>query len=351
MKQIKKFSPDTLSVMEFKSQRDIDVTTRIYGDWPLLGERLKHPWNVKFTQELNMTSDSHLFKSTPTDFPLYEGKMIWHFDSNFEEPRFWLEEVEIKNHLGKDAWAGNCFRVGFRNVSASTNERTLVASIIPSNWHGHSIASILPKGDLNTSDGPNELESIWLSSVACSFCTDYLIRQKVTNNLSFFYINTLPIPREINESLNKFVSPIVARTLRLLCVDDVFNDLWDHIYISLWQSPTFWYPSSAPIDTYGPAHEQEIRRRLRDEASKLTPEWGPHCGVHDRLPDRRDIGNRAQLRAEIDAYVAHLYGLSRDDFAYILDTFPVLKKKEKKAFGEFISKRKCLEEFDRIGNS
>lgn len=54
------------------------------------------------------------------------------------------------------------------------------------------------------------------------------------------------------------------------------------------------------------------------------------------------------MRAEIDAYVAHLYGLCRDDFAYILDTFPVLKKKEEKAFGEFMSKRKCLEEYDRI---
>ena len=59
-------------------------------------------------------------------------------------------------------------------------------------------------------------------------------------------------------------------------------------------------------------------------------------------------GNCTQLRAEIDAHVAHLYGLSRDDFAYILDTFPVLKKKEEKAFGEFMSKRKCLEECDRI---
>ncbi|RLC16557.1 MAG: hypothetical protein DRH93_18600, partial [Deltaproteobacteria bacterium] len=58
--------------------------------------------------------------------------------------------------------------------------------------------------------------------------------------------------------------------------------------------------------------------------------------------------DRAQLRAEIDAYVAHLYKLSRDDFAYILDTFPVLKRKEEAAFGEFISKRKCLEEYDRI---
>jgi hypothetical protein len=111
----------------------------------------------------------------------------------------------------------------------------------------------------------------------------------------------------------------------------------------------FLYPPVAPIDSYGPAHEQEIRKRLRDEVVQITPEWGPHCGVYDRLPDRRDTGDRAQLRAEIDAYVAHLYGLSRDDFAYILDTFPVLKNKELKAFGEFMSKRKCLEEYDRIG--
>jgi len=65
-------------------------------------------------------------------------------------------------------------------------------------------------------------------------------------------------------------------------------------------------------------------------------------------PGRRDTGDRAQLCAETDAYVAYLYGLSREDFAYILETFPVLKRKEKKAFGEFMSKRKCLEEYDRI---
>ena len=90
--------------------------------------------------------------------------------------------------------------------------------------------------------------------------------------------------------------------------------------------------------------------RLRDEAKNLTPEWGTHCGVHDRTPDHRDTGDRAQLSAEIDAYIAHLYCLSRDDFSYILDTFPVLKRKEEEAFGEYMSKRKCLEEYDRIGS-
>jgi hypothetical protein len=110
----------------------------------------------------------------------------------------------------------------------------------------------------------------------------------------------------------------------------------------------FLYSGSGVVN-YGPKHEQNIRRRLAEEAVNLTPEWTSACGVHDRTQDRRDTGDRAQLRAEIDACVAHLYGLTRDDFAYILDTFPVLKRKEEQAFGEFMSKRKCLEEYDRIG--
>jgi len=40
--------------------------------------------------------------------------------------------------------------------------------------------------------------------------------------------------------------------------------------------------------------------------------------------------------------------VSREKSAYILDTFPVLKRKEEQAFGEYMSKRKCLEEYDRI---
>ena len=166
--------------------------------------------------------------------------------------------------------------------------------------------------------------------------------------MNFFYMETIPIPRLTKASILKSFPDFISKSMRLFCVGDEFKKLWEKIFSKDWQYPDFWYPLSSPIDTYGPAHEQEIRHRLRDEAQILTPEWGPHCGVQDRLTDRRDTGNRAQLRAEIDAYVAHLYGLSRDDFAYILDTFPVLKKKEEKAFGEFMSKRKCLEEFDRL---
>ena len=73
------------------------------------------------------------------------------------------------------------------------------------------------------------------------------------------------------------------------------------------------------------------------------------------LPDRR-----ALLRAELDAYYAHLYGLTRDELRYILDpadlmgpdypseTFRVLKKNELKEFGEYRTQRLVLEAWDRL---
>ena len=345
---VKKFSPDTLSVMEFKSQRDIDVTAKIYNDIPPLGKKIGNAWNVQFRQELNMTSDSHLFTTTPTDCPLYEGKMVWLFDSAFEKPRYWLDRDEVEEALGNNAWEGKHYRVGFRDVAASTNERTLISTIIPPKWAGNTLPLVIPYNKNKDSNGPNNVEAIWLAAILSSFIADYVIRQKVTNHMNFFYMESIPVPRENEHFILKSFSSLIAKAMRLICVREDFEKLWKDLFSLDWQSPEYWYPSSAPIDTYGPAHEQEIRKRLRDETKRLTPEWGPHCGAHDRLPDRRDTGDRAQLRAEIDAYVAHLYGLSRDDFAYILDTFPVLKKKEKKAFGEFMSKRKCLEEYDRL---
>jgi hypothetical protein len=158
----------------------------------------------------------------------------------------------------------------------------------------------------------------------------------------------IPIKDIFFEQKKSIKISLLARASRLICTENEYTDIWNEIFNNSWTDTEFWYPNDIPIDNYGPAHEIEIRKKIRDEAATLTPEWGPHCGVYDKLTDRRDTGDRSQLRAEIDAYVAHLYGLSRDDFSYVLDTFPVLKNKEMKTFGEFMSKRKCLEEYDRI---
>jgi hypothetical protein len=118
-----------------------------------------------------------------------------------------------------------------------------------------------------------------------------------------------------------------------------------------WKDTQFWYPGGGiSMDSYGPPNEREDRITLAKQANYLSSHWLPEFTVCERTQEHRDYGKRAQLRAEIDALVAHLYGLNRDAFSYILSCFPVSRIKEKAAFGEYMSKRKCLEEFDRIAS-
>ena len=75
-------------------------------------------------------------------------------------------------------------------------------------------------------------------------------------------------------------------------------------------------------------------------------------------PFRWDEERRAHLRAELDAYYARLYGLTRDELRYILDpadvygpdfpgeTFRVLKEKETKLYGEYRTRRLVLAAWD-----
>jgi len=342
MKQVKKFSPDTMSIMEFNNQCDIDICAQIYDKRIPLGELLRHNWNVSFQREFHIRDDSSLFVSIEcleqvNLLPLWEGKQIWILSDGWTKPtNFLAVEDTTKKPTTRSV------RLAYRALAANTNERTFIPTIIPENH---------PTGNsLNVCPLPTNL-AILLSGILSTFVLDWVIRKKITTNVNIFYVEQFPVPILNKDSYlvdHNWIAFIIACACRLLCTSELFSSLWMNCFSMEWQSSDFWYPSTAPVDTYGPVHEQEIRRRLRDEARNLTPEWGPRCGVHDRLPDRRDTGDRAQLRAETDAYVAHIYGLSRDDFAYILDTFPVLRKKENKAFGEFMSKRKRLEEYDRI---
>ena len=61
-----------------------------------------------------------------------------------------------------------------------------------------------------------------------------------------------------------------------------------------------------------------------------------------------DPNRRFQLRCELDAALFHLYGVSRDDTAYILDTFPVLERSEAREHGEYRTKRVVLETYDAL---
>ncbi|MCM3554856.1 hypothetical protein M3697_07020 [Janibacter melonis] len=63
-----------------------------------------------------------------------------------------------------------------------------------------------------------------------------------------------------------------------------------------------------------------------------------------------DSTSRREARAELDAIMFHLYGVSRDDVDYVLDTFPIVKRKDEAEFGEYLTKRLILEHYDRLAD-
>jgi hypothetical protein len=79
-------------------------------------------------------------------------------------------------------------------------------------------------------------------------------------------------------------------------------------------------------------------------------------------PFRWDPDRRARLRAELDAYYAYLYGLSKKELRYILDpkdvmgedypseTIRVLRDNEIRKHGEYRTQRLVLEAYDRFAN-
>jgi hypothetical protein len=371
---VQRFSPDALCLMEFKSQKELNIASKIYMPSLLIGPDI----GLTVAREIDLTGHSPILSTKDIEGPkLFEGKMIWQFDCDFLKTHYWFypeayhdfyrkdsinRTIELEGYTRKELLkrirngtvelAPERYRLAFREVAADTNERTFISTILPQpSPHSYTIRTfehyrpkLQGKDILYTDDYPTETMCYWCG-VSNSFAFDFLARIKTFTHLSTTYMD-LPLT---NKNEDRFRAKVAALVSRLICVDERFTNLWAEVYREEWKDPLFWYSNDGlKENSYGPKHEKEIREKLKDSASVLTKDWSPHCGVSGRNPDRRDTGDRAQLRAEIDAYVAHLYGRSREEFAYILDTFPVLKRKEEKAFGEYISKRKCLEEYNRI---
>jgi len=260
--------------------------------FPLLGETLEQTWNLKLTSEFNMTTDSYLFKSENAAgrLPLYEGKMIHQFTHLWgdSKPKYWIEETEgRKAILGKKEDNGQkldyqCYRLGFRDIARNTDVRTMIATILPKNvFTGNTlICSYLPK---------NKSDLVFIITLLDSLTIDWLLRQKVNAHCNMFYVYQTPIPRLGIK--DKWFKEIVEKAAELICSTVEFEDL---------------------------------RKELEEQGFEIE-------------------GNksREQLRVELDAIVATIYGLSEEELKHILSTFPLVKEEVK---------RKVLEECSLLSN-
>jgi hypothetical protein len=241
--------------MEFKDEKDIRIAEKFLR-FPLLGEEIEGSWKLELHRELNMTDDAYLFKKQTGQhrLPLFEGKMMWQFASNLAEPRFWIEEREgRKAVLGESEDRGQTlgyqkYRLAYRSIASSTNERSLICSVIPPSFTGNS---------LNISESLDVRTQFFCVGVLNSFVIDWFLRLKVTTNINMFYIYQLPVPRLTRA--NREFDPLVQRAARLICT---------------------------------------------------TPEFDSLCreaGLKSQRDGVTDTRQRAALRAEVDGLVAHLY--------------------------------------------
>ena len=273
---VRKLSPDSISVMEFKNETDIKIAEKMIR-FPLLGERIEDKWNLKLRQEFNMTSDSHLFKTESANgrVPLYEGKMIHQFNHQFAEPRYWVDEKEGRESLlgKKQVDQGQkldyqTYRLGFRAIARNTDIRTLIVGPIPKNvFCGNSIL-VLSQCVLSNSD------KLLAQSILNSFTLDFYVRQMVSANINMFYIYQLPVPRL--QKGDQWFDAIVQRAAKLICTTLEFDKLAQEMGLE--------------------SHKNGVTNEVQ----------------------------RGQLRAELDGIIAHLYGLTESEFAYILTTFPIV---------------------------
>ena len=86
--------------------------------------------------------------------------MIWQFDHQYSEPRYWVKESEIRKsflekrvkridgleRLPKDLRADyEVNRIAIRKIASNTNERTLIAALVPPrSFAGHSLSVHFP---------------------------------------------------------------------------------------------------------------------------------------------------------------------------------------------------------------
>jgi hypothetical protein len=284
---IKRQSPDSLSIMEVKNEIEFRIVEKMLR-FPLLSEEVEGSWRFKLGSEFHMTNDSYLFKTKAlkNDIVLYEGKMIWQFEVNYTSPKYWINEKEgRKAILGKQIDRGQeldyqNYRLGFRDIASSTNERSMVATITPKVFHGNKLPQtvIFDNERIITNT-----DLVYLTAILNSYPFDFHIRNRITTTLNFHYVYNTPCPRISVK--DKWYRPIINRAIKLICTTDEFAELWEEVMKTKWS--------------------EKVAATTKFERNKL--------------------------RAELDGIIAHIYELTEDEFTYILGTFPIVAQPQKVA--------------------
>ena len=335
-------NPNTLTAPVFRTRADAELTKKLYRAYPVLvdDEKSSNPWGAYYMRLVHMADHAEQVcmaaeYDATRDERLYESKLIWHFDHRFGtfegvaaqdvvdglarrvtteeknkpdfqvQTRYFVDRSLVATLFSKYAEQNHGWLLVWRDITSATNERTCVATMIPR------VPASVSAPVLGTN--PAFCDALLLANLN-SLVFDYVARQKTSgSHLNLTILKQLPVvpPGAYSQADEEFIK---ARVVEL-----VFT-----------------------------ANE------LRPFAAGMGYAGEPYGWSDDR---------RGQVRAELDAYYAHIYGLTRDELRYILDpkeilgqdfpseSFRVLKEREIKEYGEFRTQRLVLAAFDELAKT
>lgn len=268
--------------------------------------------------------------------PLYEGKMVQMFDhraadvvvnaanlkraaqqeainadeksasGRYPVPQYWVLASEVEK-----TWDGD-WCIAYKSVTAPSNMRTMIDAIVPKCGVGNSMAMLLPES------GHEASYAAWaplLMANLSSMVFDFALRQKVQGqNLNWFIVEQAVVIAA--ERFNERLPATFAKAMRTA---SLMNGHHPHPTVA-----DFVIPQVLAL-TYT-AHDM----------APFARDLGFVDAAGDVLPPFvwNDEERRARLAA-LDALFFYLYGLSADEAAYILGTFPVVRDQDQKAFGRY----------------
>ncbi len=327
-------NPNSYTCPVFKTSKTARIVTAIHSQHKILSpEHEQGDWKISSSSMFQMSHEADQFFDNPSSLSdllaLLEGKMVTQFnhrasniilnltnearqaqgevitESQLKNPfytpksRYWVKKSDVDYKL-KDKWDKN-WLIHFCAVTSPTNERTCIVCITPRVGAGHSLFQVYPYESV-------EINCCLVANLN-SFILDYILREKMGGiNLSHFIFRQLPIIspssyKQMNLFLNNFITPwLCNRVLELTYT------AWD------------------------------------------LEAFAKDCG-YEGPPFKWDEERRFLIRAELDAAYFHLYGITRDDVDYIMETFPIVKRKDEKAFGEYRTKRVILEVYDAMAEA
>ncbi len=311
LKDIRTINPNSKTCPSFRTMKDYELAQKVYGKWRVLQNEEEPELNyldVRIRTPFNMANDSGLFKPySPDLIPFYEAKYIYHYTHRYAtwdgattqytpnihlivpefvvKTQYFINPTDLYSRFPAQRWC-----LVFRDITNATNERTMLASIIPNYSCGHTL-SIVETGELS--------KALFLLANFNSFAFDFFARQTVGGTH--------------------------------------FNH---------------WILKQMPVIDYKRI-SSALLNRIQDTAFKLTytaidlKPMAEEYGYFEE-PFIWDEEERFQLKCELDAIYGHLYGLDHEEFDYILETFPIVKRRDIEKYGSYRTKETILKLYDEM---